>query len=56
MNRTARRLGMRDTVYKAPYGLDTAGQHSTAADQLILARLLMRDGARALDRASCAPP
>jgi D-alanyl-D-alanine carboxypeptidase len=44
MNRTARRLGMRDTVYRAPYGLDTAGQHSTAADQLILARLLMRDG------------
>jgi serine-type D-Ala-D-Ala carboxypeptidase (penicillin-binding protein 5/6) len=44
MNQTARRLGMRDTVYRAPYGLDTAGQHSTAADQLILARLLMRDG------------
>jgi D-alanyl-D-alanine carboxypeptidase len=44
MNRTARQLGMRDTVYKAPYGLDAAGQHSTAADQLILARLLMRDG------------
>jgi D-alanyl-D-alanine carboxypeptidase len=44
MNRTARRLGMRDTAYRAPYGLDTPGQHSTAADQLILARLLMRDG------------
>jgi D-alanyl-D-alanine carboxypeptidase len=43
MNRTARQLGMRDTVYRAPYGLDAAGQHSTAADQLILARLLMRD-------------
>ncbi len=43
MNRTARQLGMRDTVYKAPYGLDAAGQHSTAADQLILARLLMDD-------------
>ena len=44
MNRTARQLGMRDTVYSAPYGLDAAGQHSTAADQLILARLLMDDG------------
>ena len=43
MNRTARQLGMRDTVYRAPYGLDAPGQHSTAADQLILARLLMRD-------------
>jgi len=44
MNRAARRLGMRNTVYTAPYGLDAPGQHSTAADQLILARLLMRDG------------
>lgn len=43
MNRTARELGMTDTVYKAPYGLDAAGQHSTAADQLILARKLMED-------------
>ena len=25
MNRTAKQLGMRDTVYKAPYGLDAAG-------------------------------
>ncbi len=41
MNRTAKQLGMRHTVYRAPYGLDAAGQHSTAADQLILARLLM---------------
>ena len=43
MNRTAKQLGMNDTVYRAPYGLDAAGQHSTAADQLILARLLMDD-------------
>ncbi len=44
MNETAASLGMLDTVYRAPYGLDADGQHSTAADQLILARLLMRDG------------
>ncbi len=41
MNRTARQLGMTDTVYRAPYGLDADGQHSTAADQLILAQQLM---------------
>ena len=43
MNRTAKQLGMTDTVYKAPYGLDAEGQHSTAADQLILAQELMKD-------------
>jgi D-alanyl-D-alanine carboxypeptidase len=43
MNRTARELGMTHTTYRAPYGLDEAGQHSTAADQLILARALMRN-------------
>lgn len=43
MNATARRLGMGRTVYRAPYGLDAPGQYSTAADQLVLARLLMRD-------------
>jgi serine-type D-Ala-D-Ala carboxypeptidase (penicillin-binding protein 5/6) len=43
MNRTAARLGLRSTVYAAPYGLDRAGQYSTARDQLRLARLVMRD-------------
>ena len=51
MNRTAKELGMHDTVYRAPYGLDVEGQHSTAADQLILARLLMDDaGLRSIVR------
>ena len=43
MNRTAKQLGMLDTVYRAPYGLDAEGQESTAADQLVLARELMKD-------------
>jgi D-alanyl-D-alanine carboxypeptidase (penicillin-binding protein 5/6) len=43
MNATARKLGLLHTVYRSPYGLDRPGAHSTAADQLILARLLMRD-------------
>lgn len=43
MNRTARELGLRSTVYAAPYGLDRPGQYSTARDQLRLARLVMRD-------------
>ncbi len=43
MNATARRLGMLRTSYRTPYGLDATGQYSTAADQLILARLLMSD-------------
>jgi serine-type D-Ala-D-Ala carboxypeptidase (penicillin-binding protein 5/6) len=34
---------MLHTVYRSPYGLDRPGAHSTAADQLVLARLLMRD-------------
>jgi serine-type D-Ala-D-Ala carboxypeptidase (penicillin-binding protein 5/6) len=44
MNQTAHRLGLLHTVYRSPYGLDRPGAHSTAADQLVLARLLMRDG------------
>jgi serine-type D-Ala-D-Ala carboxypeptidase (penicillin-binding protein 5/6) len=43
MNRAAGELGMRDTTYRTPHGLDADGQHSTAADQLILARKLMTD-------------
>ena len=43
MNAAAARLGMRDTVYRAPYGLDAPGQHSTALDSARLARVLMRD-------------
>jgi serine-type D-Ala-D-Ala carboxypeptidase (penicillin-binding protein 5/6) len=42
MNRAARRLGMRDTAYQTPYGLDTPGQYSTAADELVVARLVWR--------------
>ncbi len=36
MNQTARRLGMRRTVYRNPHGLDQAGHLSTARDQLRL--------------------
>jgi D-alanyl-D-alanine carboxypeptidase (penicillin-binding protein 5/6) len=43
MNRTAARLGLAHTHYHSPYGLDAPGAYSTAADQLILARALMRD-------------
>jgi serine-type D-Ala-D-Ala carboxypeptidase (penicillin-binding protein 5/6) len=43
MNATARRLGMRDTRYQQPYGLDVAGQYSTAHDSLIIGRLLFAD-------------
>ncbi len=43
MNAAAAELGMRDTVYRAPYGLDTPGQRSTAIDSVRLARVLMRD-------------
>jgi D-alanyl-D-alanine carboxypeptidase (penicillin-binding protein 5/6) len=41
MNAEARRLGMRDTVYRTPHGLDEPGAHSSARDVLTLARLDM---------------
>jgi D-alanyl-D-alanine carboxypeptidase (penicillin-binding protein 5/6) len=42
MNAEARRLGLVDTVYRTPHGLDEPGAHSTAHDVLTLARLDMR--------------
>ena len=41
MNAEARRLGLRDTVYRTPHGLDEPGAHSSARDVLTLARLDM---------------
>jgi D-alanyl-D-alanine carboxypeptidase (penicillin-binding protein 5/6) len=43
MNATARRLGLRGTVYRNPHGLDAPGAHSTARDSVYLARRIMRD-------------
>ena len=41
MNAEAHRLGLRDTVYKTPHGLDEPGAHSSARDVLALAQLDM---------------
>ncbi len=41
MNAEARALGLRDTVYRTPHGLDEPGAHSSAHDVLTLARLDM---------------
>jgi D-alanyl-D-alanine carboxypeptidase (penicillin-binding protein 5/6) len=41
MNAEARRLGLHDTVYKTPHGLDEPGAHSSARDVLKLAQLDM---------------
>jgi D-alanyl-D-alanine carboxypeptidase (penicillin-binding protein 5/6) len=41
MNAEARRLGLLDTVYRTPHGLDAPGAHSSAHDVLTLARLDM---------------
>ncbi len=41
MNAEARRLGLRDTAYRTPHGLDEPGAHSSARDVLALARLDM---------------
>jgi serine-type D-Ala-D-Ala carboxypeptidase (penicillin-binding protein 5/6) len=38
MNQRARQLGMRDSSFVNPCGFDAAGQYSTAADLLLLAR------------------
>jgi D-alanyl-D-alanine carboxypeptidase (penicillin-binding protein 5/6) len=43
MNRTAASLGMRDTRYRAPYGLDVPGQFSSPYDSVLIARRLMDD-------------
>jgi D-alanyl-D-alanine carboxypeptidase (penicillin-binding protein 5/6) len=42
MNAEARALGLRDTVYVTPHGLDEPGAHSSAHDVLTLARLDMQ--------------
>jgi serine-type D-Ala-D-Ala carboxypeptidase (penicillin-binding protein 5/6) len=41
MNAEARRLGLVDTVYRTPHGLDEPGAHSSAHDVLTMARLDM---------------
>ena len=43
MNRRARRLGLRDTSYANPIGLDHPANYSSARDLAVLARSLMRD-------------
>jgi serine-type D-Ala-D-Ala carboxypeptidase (penicillin-binding protein 5/6) len=43
MNDEAARLGLRDTHYVRPDGLDAPGEHSSAADVTRLARLLMQN-------------
>lgn len=42
MNRRARQLGLRDTRYANPIGLDDKGNYSSAADLVALARRLRR--------------
>ncbi|GAB7080762.1 serine hydrolase [Megalodesulfovibrio paquesii] len=42
MNRKAKSLGMKDTVYKNPNGLPAAGQLTTARDQLVLAAAYLK--------------
>ena len=42
MDRSARAMGMKDTQYWNPHGLDCKGHRTTAADLLILARRFMQ--------------
>ena len=42
MNAEARRLGLTDTVYRTPHGLDEPGAHSSARDVLKLAQIDMQ--------------
>jgi len=42
MNRTARRMGLDDTHYENPVGLDAPGHYTSVADLATLARRLMR--------------
>lgn len=48
MNRKARQLGMRRTVFKNPTGLPAAGQRTTARDMATLARAYLRTHPQAL--------
>ena len=43
MNATAQRLGLDDTSYTNPIGLDAPGNYSSAADLAALAERLLRD-------------
>jgi len=43
MNRAARRLGLTDTSYANPIGLDDPGNYSSAHDLVTLARILLRN-------------
>ena len=63
MNRTARQLGLDDTSYENPIGLDGPGQYSSAADLVALGRLFMENprlriiaGARTATLRSYSPP
>jgi D-alanyl-D-alanine carboxypeptidase (penicillin-binding protein 5/6) len=63
MNRTARRLGLADTSYENPIGLDGPQQYSSAADLVSLGRILMDDrrfrkiaGSRSATLRSYRPP
>ncbi len=63
MNSTARRLGLNDTSYENPIGLDGPDQYSSAADLVTLSRLMMKNprfrriaGARTATLSSYRPP
>ena len=43
MNRTAQRLGLTETHYSNPHGLDGPGHHSSVSDMVALAEEAMRD-------------
>ena len=49
MNKTARALGMRNTLFKNPTGLPAKGQMTTARDMLTLARAYLRRYPQALE-------
>lgn len=63
MNRTARRLGLDDTSYENPVGLDGPRQYSSATDLVTLGRVMMENprfraiaGARTATLRSYRPP
>ncbi len=43
MNQTAQRLGLTETHYANPHGLDAPGHHSSVSDMTALAEVAMRD-------------
>ena len=51
MNQRARQLGLRDTHYVRPDGLDATGHVSSARDVTLLARIADAPAARPADRA-----